>query len=88
MSLQMVKMQGVYLHSSSNYRFFMTSYASACGSFNNIIWGMYHYTTSAVCNSTSSTYGKHSSPYNGRSITYPMCNKQHTSNGKFWIGVR
>lgn len=78
----------VSAYSSSVYRFFMTSYASACGSCNNIIWGMYHYTSGAGCNSTSNTYGNHSSPYNGRSITYPMCNKQQTSNGKFWIGVR
>jgi len=61
---------------------------AGCGSCDDILWGMYHYPSQNGCNSTSGTYGDHASPWNGRSITYPVCNLQQTSNGRFWIGVR
>jgi hypothetical protein len=34
------------------------------------------------------SYGTHPSPWDNRAIAYPICNKQQTSNGTFWIGVR
>jgi hypothetical protein len=63
--------------------------ATGCGNCQTMLWGMYHYVSIAPgCNQTSSTYGTHASPYNGRLIQYPICNLQQTSNGRFWMGVR
>ena len=51
---------------------------------------MYHYTGSRTgCNSTSTTYGSHTSPWRStQTIDYPICAGSQTTNGKFWIGVR
>lgn len=58
----------------------------------NILWGANHYASSATwttgCNLTSTSYGNHTSKWRSRSITYPICNRSQTTNGKFWIGVR
>jgi len=60
----------------------------SCGSCNTMLYGMYHYVGGGGCNSTSTTYGSHTSPWDGRSIEYPICNGQQTSNGEFFIAVR
>lgn len=68
---------------------FMVLESDTCGSCNTMLYGMYHYPASRTgCNSTSTSYGSHASPYDGRSIDYPICNGQQTSNGLFWMGVR
>jgi hypothetical protein len=67
---------------------FVVIESASCGSCGNIQNGMYHYVSGGGCNGTSSTYGDHASPWNGRSITYPVCNRLQTSNGRFWMGVR
>ncbi len=74
-------------HKTGSYGFMMTA-NSGCGSCSAILWGMYHYTNSPGCNATDETYGEHPSPWDSRSIDYPICNLTQTSNGKFWIGVR
>jgi hypothetical protein len=60
----------------------------SCGSCNTMLYGMYHYVSGGGCNGTSTTYGSHTSPWDGRSIDYPICNGQQTSNGTFFIAVR
>jgi len=67
---------------------FMVIENGTCGSCNTMLYGMYHYTSTSGCNSTSATYGTHASPWDGRSIDYPICNGQQTSNGEFFIAVR
>ena len=74
-------------HKSSSLGFF-TVEESGCGGCSNILWGNYHYASSPECNSTSTTYGTHMSPWRSQSIGYPICNKQQTSNCKFWIAVK
>jgi hypothetical protein len=71
----------------TSYGFF-TVEASGCGSCANILWGNYHYTSGGDCNSTDNSYGQHTSPWDSRSIGYPVCNYQQTSDGRFWLGVR
>ena len=60
----------------------------SCGSCNTMLYGMYHYVGGGGCNSTSTGYGDHASPWDGRSIEYPICGGQQTSNGSFFIAVR
>jgi Big-like domain-containing protein len=79
------------LKTTAAYGFAVIESSPNCGSCNTILWGMYHYQASqgsAGCNSTSSTYGDHASAWDGRTITYPICNGGQTSNGQFWIAVR
>ncbi len=71
----------------SGYGFLVLENGS-CGSCNTMLYGMYHYTSGGGCNSTSSTYGSHASPWDGRSIYYPICGGTQTSNGSFFIAVR
>ena len=72
---------------SSGYGFLVIEDGS-CGSCNTMLYGMYHYTSGGGCNSTSNTYGSHTSPWDGRGIAYPICGGQQTSNGEFFIAVR
>jgi hypothetical protein len=74
-------------YSGGSYGFIVLE-ESRCGSCSGIQWGAYHYASSTGCNSTSTTYGNHTSKWRSRTITYPVCNKLQTSNGKFWIGLR
>jgi hypothetical protein len=74
-------------HNSSSYGFVVIE-ADSCGSCNTMLYGMYHYPANPGCNSTSTSYGSHASPWNGRSIEYPICAGSQTSNGSFWMGVR
>ena len=62
--------------------------ATTCGNCQGMLWGTYHYTSGGECNGTDTSLGRHPSTVNGRSIGYPLCNKQQTSTGRFWIGVR
>lgn len=71
----------------SGYGFIVLE-AANCGSCGNMLYGNYHYSGGGQCNSTSTTYGSHSSPYRSVTLGYPLCNKLQTNNGKFWIGVR
>ncbi len=71
----------------SNYGFMVIEDGS-CGSCNSMLFGMYHYVSGGGCNSTSTTYGSHTSPWDGRSIQYPICAGNQTSNGSFFIAVR
>jgi hypothetical protein len=72
-----------------NFAFCVLESGPGCGTCQGMLYGMYHYVANqAGCNFTDSTYGDHPSPYNNRSITYPICNLKQTSNGRFWIGVR
>jgi hypothetical protein len=74
-------------HNSSSYGFVVIE-ADTCGSCNTMLYGMYHYPTSTGCNSTSTTYGTHASGWDSRTIQYPICGGEQTSNGKFWMAVR
>jgi hypothetical protein len=70
---------------------FIVIEADSCGSCNTMLYGMYHYPGTngrAGCNSTDTTYGAHASPYDGRSIEYPICAGLQTTNGNFWMGIR
>jgi hypothetical protein len=74
-----------------SYGFAVIGAGATCGDCSNMLYGMYHYGASLNypgCNSTSTIYGDHASPWDGRQITYPVCNGVQTSNGQFWIGVR
>jgi hypothetical protein len=71
----------------SSYGFFAIEHTS-CGSCTGILYGMYHYTSSTGCNSTDTTYGTHASPWDSRTIQYPICGGSQTSNGTFFIAVR
>jgi len=82
---------GVSKAPSPGYGWVVLETGTSCGSCTNMLFGMYHYAASvgsAGCNTTSTTYGQHASPYDGRAIQYPICNLQQTSNGRFWMGVR
>jgi len=72
----------------ASYGFMVLQDDDGCGSCQNMIWGNYHYKSGVDCNSTDSSKGAHPSPYDSRSIGYPLCNKVQTSTGKLWIGVR
>lgn len=74
-------------HNSSSYGFIVIE-ADSCGSCNTMLYGMYHYPGRTGCNSTDTTYGSHASPWDGRSIDYPICAGQQTTDGSFWMGVR
>ena len=71
----------------SSYGFVMLG-DSSCGSCSTIEYGAYHYSSGGDCNSTDTQYGQHTSPWRSVTLGYPLCNRQQTSNGKFWIGVR
>ncbi len=71
----------------SNYGFIVIENGS-CGSCNTMLYGMYHYKSGGGCNSTSTTYGSHASPWDNRSIYYPICGGSQTSNGTFFVAVR
>jgi fibrinogen beta/gamma subunit family protein len=74
-----------------SYGFAVIGAGAACGNCGDMLYGMYHYGPSLNypgCNATSTIYGDHASPWDGRLITYPICNGVQTSNGQFWIGVR
>ena len=74
--------------SGSSYGFLVIE-EDTCGSCNTMLYGMYHYLSGRTgCNNTETTYGSHASPVDGRSIDYPICAGQQTSNGTFWMGVR
>jgi hypothetical protein len=60
----------------------------SCGSCNTMLYGMYHYTGGSGCNSTSTTYGSHTSAWDSRTLQYPICGGSQTSNGSFYIAVR
>ena len=77
-----------YSGASSYFYGFMALERARCGSCSGILWGAYHYASSTGCNSTSTTYGNHTSKWRSRTITYPICGGSQTSNGKFWIGLR
>ena len=76
--------------SGATFGFMVIESGSSCGSCTGMLWGMYHYTGSRTgCNSTSTTYGSHTSPWRStQTIDYPICAGSQTTNGKFWIGVR
>jgi hypothetical protein len=74
--------------SGTSYGFMVVESSGSCGSCNTMLWGMYHYTGGGGCNSTSTTYGSHTSPWRSATVEYPICAGSQTSNGKFWIGVR
>jgi hypothetical protein len=72
---------------------FLVFEQSGCGSCSKIVYGMYHYPSTNPslrdgCNSTSTVAGTHASPYDSRTIQYPLCNGLQTATGEFWIGVR
>ena len=75
-------------HKAESSYGFMVIEDGSCGSCNTMLYGMYHYTSGGGCNSTDTTYGSHSSPWDGRSIYYPICGGSQTSNGTFFIAVR
>ena len=72
---------------SGSYGFLVLE-ADSCGSCNTMLFGMYHYTSGTGCNSTSTTYGSHTSAYDTRTVEYPICDGEQTSDGSFWIAVR
>jgi len=72
----------------ASYGFMVLQDNDSCGNCSNMIWGNYHYRSGGDCNNTDSSKGSHTSPYDTRSIGYPLCNKVQTSTGKLWIGVR
>jgi hypothetical protein len=70
---------------------FLVLEQSGCGSCSNILYGMYHYPSTNArdgCNYTSTVAGTHASPYDSRTIQYPLCNGLQTATGEFWIAVR
>ncbi len=74
---------------ASTHGFLVLGGSPTCTECNNVLFGMYHYTDANNCNSIYGTYGGHISPWDPmRTITYPVCNGQQTSNGLFWIAVR
>jgi hypothetical protein len=82
---------GVSKSDAQGYGWVVLETGTGCGTCQNMLFGMYHYGLPTVwdgCNATSTTYGAHASPYDGRQIQYPICNLQQTSNGRFWMGVR
>jgi hypothetical protein len=75
-------------HKAESVYGFMVIENGSCGSCNTMLYGMYHYVSGGGCNSTDTTYGSHASPWDGRSIYYPICGGSQTSNGSFFIAVR
>jgi len=73
--------------SAGSYGFVVLE-ADTCGNCSTMLFGMYHYTSGGGCNGTSTTYGSHTSTYDTRTIEYPICDGEQTSNGSFWIAVR
>ncbi len=78
----------VSTHKAEDRYGFIVLENGSCGSCNTMLYGNYHYTSGGQCNSTSNIYGTHNSPWDGRSIGYPICGGTQTSNGSFWMGVR
>ena len=75
-------------NNTSSYGFLVIENGS-CGSCNTMLYGMYHYPSGRTgCNYTDTTYGSHASPYDSRSIDYPICAGTQTDNGSFWMAVR